>query len=60
MKPARRCGVGEVLLVLEEVIELSNHHAYIDLVVGVARVSRRVEIGACAFPIHHSTRGRYE
>ena len=26
MKYVRRRGVGEVLLVLEEVIELSNHH----------------------------------
>ena len=47
-------------LVLEEVIELSNIMECIDLVVGLARVGGGVKLGACAFPIHRSTRGRYE
>ena len=47
-------------LVLEEVIELSNIMGCIDLVVGLAHVGGGVKLGAYAFPIHRSTRGRYE
>ena len=32
----------------------------IDPVVGLARVGGAIELGAFEFPIHHSTRGRYE